>query len=130
VAFAAGVLSYCLWATATARHSGPENVILPFVWLCFAASLFSMPGWLLALPLVMLVQSARGWRFWLLLAVGTAIGPAVLVAINVAEWLIGGRVGDLAPLDSSLHLTGACVAAIVSLVYLLLFRRAQRRLPA
>ena len=42
--------------------------------------LLSLPGWLLAVPLVLKVRNIEGRRFWLCLAAGACFGPALVVA--------------------------------------------------
>lgn len=37
--------------------------------------LFALPGWFFALPFVLLFKDAEGARAWLILTIGTAIGP-------------------------------------------------------
>ncbi len=48
-----------------------------FLWF---ASFLVLPGWLIALPLVLSINRTDGWRLWLLAILGTLIGP-VLVGI-------------------------------------------------
>jgi len=127
IGFVVGVLSFSVWTTVAAGSAGQENVVDPMLWLCVVASIFALPGWLLALPMVLLVQRVDGWRFWAIWAIGTAIGPLVLIGFDLYEWLAGGRVGPCTDWGSSFHWTGAWVAAVTALVYLLLVRRAQRR---
>ncbi len=127
VGFAVGIVSFSVWTTVAAGSTGQLNLIDPMLWLCLAASMFALPGWLLALPMVLLVKRVDGWRFWAIWAMGTAIGPVVLIGFDLREWLAGGRAGRLADFGSSFHWTGAWVAAVAALVYLLLVRRAQRR---
>ena len=40
--------------------------------------LFALPGWLIALPFVVLLEDAQGWRGWFILLVGTCIGPGFM----------------------------------------------------
>ena len=40
--------------------------------------ILALPVWLLYLWLVLALEDAEGWRFWLILATGTLIGPAAL----------------------------------------------------
>src|SRR6516164_6659790 len=43
---------------------------------------FSIPGWLLAIPFVLLVRNIRGWRFWMYFALGACFGPALILAVG------------------------------------------------
>ena len=87
----------------------------------------SMPGWLLALPLVLLVRSVLGWRFWLYWAMGICIGPLIVL---VAERIAASRGLALAGIpggsDAAFYLATA-ISALSSLIYLLLLRRGQAR---
>jgi len=40
-------------------------------------------AWVVTLPLVLLISRFDGWRFWFLAASGTAVGPALLIALNL-----------------------------------------------
>lgn len=40
--------------------------------------LFALPGWLIALPFVVLLKDAEGWRGWFILLVGICIGPGFI----------------------------------------------------
>jgi hypothetical protein len=88
----------------------------------FALSIF---GWLLGIPYVLLVRNSQGSRFWIYLAVGTGIGPALVLSPFIYSLL--RRSLDTEPTD---YLYNACIAAVVSgltaLIYLLLLRQAQR----
>lgn len=55
-----------------ARYALPAVQIMP-VYL-----LFALPGLVLALPFVLFFKNAKGYRAWIMLAVGSIIGPAFL----------------------------------------------------
>jgi hypothetical protein len=40
-------------------------------------------GWLVTLPLVLLINRFDGWRFWVLALSGTFTGPALLIVLNL-----------------------------------------------
>jgi hypothetical protein len=87
----------------------------------------SFPGWLVALPLVLLIKNVRGWRFWMYWAIGICIGPAIVV---VVEWIAASRGLMLAGIPGGLataYLLSAAISGLSSLLYLLLVRRGQTR---
>lgn len=47
--------------------------------ILLAYALFALPGWVLSLPFVVLFRTATGYRFLLILLIGTAIGPAFML---------------------------------------------------
>jgi hypothetical protein len=87
----------------------------------------SLPGWLLALPLVLLVRNVRGWRFWIYWAIGICIGPLIVLLVErVAAsrgFVLAGMPGGS---DAAFYLATA-ISALSSLIYLLLVRRGQTR---
>jgi hypothetical protein len=85
----------------------------------------SLPGWLVALPLVLLIKNVRGWRFWMYWAIGICIGPAIVV---VVEWIAASRGFMLAGIPGGLvtaYFLSAAISGLSSLLYLLLVRRGQ-----
>ena len=48
---------------------------------------FSLPGWVLAIPVVLIVTNIRGWRFWVYFAIGCTIGPLLMFGIAIYEFL-------------------------------------------
>jgi hypothetical protein len=87
----------------------------------------SLPGWLLAIPVVLLVTNIDGWRFWMYLAIGICFGPALIFA---ASWFAATRGLSLAGFAggsmSLVYIAGA-VSGLATLFYLFLLRRAQAR---
>ena len=49
-----------------------------FLYVISIAIGFGYRAWIVALPAVLLFTNFRTWRFWALLALGTAIGPLTL----------------------------------------------------
>jgi hypothetical protein len=84
--------------------------------------LFSWPGWVAAVPAVLWLTDLRSWRFWVILALGTAIGPLTelveLAVLSHGRWKIGWFAVLFFP---------TIVAGISTLLYLLLLRGLQRR---
>lgn len=90
------------------------------LWLLPGYLFFALPVWILALPFVVALKDAEGWRGWLALLIGTALGLLAIVLLlksargpltwdYVARLLFHRRNGDF-PLVVSLPismLTGA-----------------------
>ena len=87
----------------------------------------SLPGWFLALPLVLLVRSVRGWRFWMLWIIGIALGPVIVLVVNWIALLQGlSLAGIPGGLTAAIYLSAA-ISGLSSLIYLLILRRGQTR---
>lgn len=54
-------------------------------WFFFirGAALIIAIAWVVTLPCTMLISRFDGWHFWLLAISGTAIGPSLLIALNL-----------------------------------------------
>lgn len=80
--------------------------------------LFAFPGWVLALPFVILFENADGWRTWAILAIGTAIGPCFILTWTLIA--SGGRIawqGNSFAIGMSL-----LVGFLITALYVLLLR--------
>lgn len=101
--------------------AGLSMMILSFdLWIIVP----SLVVWVLAVPIVLLVRNIRGWRFWMYLAIGISIGPAVVLA--VALYTGPGFAGILGSSMAAVYLAGA-VSGLTTLIYLLLLRLGQAR---
>ncbi len=113
-------------ATAHGYYSGMALVeeILVFdswmVLLCF-------PGWLAAVPMVLLVQDVSRWRFWAYWAAGACFGPALVVALALFDAVRAPDFEGFPQSSLSVVWTAGATSALTSLVYLLLLRRARNR---
>ena len=87
----------------------------------------SLPGWFVALPLVLLVRDVRRWRFWMYWIVGICFGPVIVLGVS---WIAAARGFSLAGVPggpmAAVYLAGA-ISGLSSLIYLLLLRRSQTR---
>jgi len=101
------------------------NGLLLFV--CYAL-IFSIPGWLLALPIVFVVANFRGWRFWMYWVIGSAIGPVVILGFALYSFLKSPKSAGFSPPIELVYLAAA-VSSLTTLIYLLLTKRAQRQRP-
>src|ERR1700691_4565995 len=52
---------------------------------------FSLPGWMIAIPIVVLVKNFGGWRLWVWGAAGFCIGPAFIFAVGIYGSLTNPR---------------------------------------
>ena len=87
----------------------------------------SLPGWFLALPLVLLVRNVRGWRFWMYWIIGICFGPAIVLIVN---WIATMRGFSIAGIHGGLTAAAylaAAISGLSSLIYLLLLRHGQAR---
>lgn len=87
----------------------------------------SLPGWLLALPLVLLIGNVRAWRFWVCWAAGICVGPLI---VYIVEWIAASRGFVLAGIPGGLttaYYLATAISALSSVFYLLLLRRGQTR---
>ena len=87
----------------------------------------SLPGWLLALPLVFLVRNLRGWRFWMYWAIGICIGPLIVLLVDRIAASRGLALAGIPGGLSSAYYLATAISGLSSLIYLLLLRRGQTR---
>lgn len=122
------VLALTMWEAFKRKGSNSGGVVDWLLSLWFVL-VFSLLGWLLAIPAVILVKQVSGWRFWMWWGVGTCIGPAVMWGLALPAFL-----ADLFSGSPPLHLDpwgvteSAAVACLTTLFYLLMLRRSQRAL--
>jgi hypothetical protein len=80
----------------------------------------SLPGWAVAVPLILAARSFCRWRFWAWLGAGTAIGPLL--------WLAWSLVTTKTRIDvTSMPAQCLVISFLGSLIYLRLLLRAQAR---
>ena len=119
------VLSFGLIAMATSVRYGWSHV-QPVLEILPVYLLFALPGWILALPFVLLFKDASGWRVWAILGIGSAIGPLFMLAVSLLsrhghlDWEADGfGVG-----------AAACIGTVTTVLYVVLLRRfAPRPMP-
>jgi hypothetical protein len=97
-----------------------------FFVLTFVIFGVSLAGWLIAIPLILMVNDVSRWRFWLYLGIGSSIGPALAYQGIVLPFLKSyqGRY-DQTPAVLVMVGISAIISCIAALSYLLLLRRAQ-----
>ena len=87
--------------------------------------LCSLPGWLLALPIIWLVNDLKTWRFWALLALGTGIGPLLMFAVALYTALTSTGFAEFTPEAKNLVFLATAISGLTTLIYLLLLRKPQ-----
>jgi MFS family permease len=90
---------------------------------------FSLPGWLLGLPFVLAVKDLRAWRFWLWFAIGTCIGPLLMVGLVLFQALHDPHLHFSSSLSEAMFFVclATGVSSLTTLIYLLLLRWAQKQ---
>jgi hypothetical protein len=128
------LLTLAIAAPCLGVLNSPHN---PKMWLTatvgflFYGFLFCFAGWLLALPLVVLIRRADGWHFWAALAVGSAIGPAIMILFAIYVGLksnlpLNAIFSHRDPMSITLTYLAAVLSLLTTLFFLLFLRRAQR----
>lgn len=115
------VLASILCSVLVARQSGfgLMTYLQNIFYLGFATFVCSLPGWVIALPAVLLVSNLRGWRFWAMLALGAGIGPLVMFAAALYFQIASPSSGHYAPEARNLVFLATGVSASASALYLL-----------
>jgi hypothetical protein len=110
-------------------HSSESVTLLQigagFAFFVAMVFLVSLPGWLLAIPIVLAVRNIAGWRFWMYFALGTFIGPIWILSMGLYFSLVSPHHAGFAPGPSDLYYRAVAVSSLTTLIYLLLLRRAQ-----
>ncbi len=106
-------------------HFNPIALITAIVFFDSWVVLLSLPGWLLGIPLVLLVKNIRGWRFWMYWAIGVCFGP--LLVLGVAFYNAARAPNFAGFPDSSMSIAwlAGAISGLATLFYLLLLRRGQ-----
>lgn len=108
---------------------GTHFSVVDLLWFIYPVLVFCLPGWVLALPVVLAVTNFRGWRFWFILAVGSCIGPIVILGLVLYSQLSDPHSGDFWA-GWGFFVLASAVSFITTLIYLLLIRDAQfRQIP-
>ena len=83
----------------------------------FFVSAVGLSGWLIAVPIVVLVRDYTGWRFWAWGAAGFAIGPAVVSGASLLVGFTG---------SAPYFLIATVVSGLSTAAYLLLVLRREQ----
>jgi hypothetical protein len=106
------------------KAEDPIGLFFGVTFLIFAVSL---AGWLIAIPLILMINNIAHWRFWLYLGIGSTIGP-ILAYLGMILPLLNSYKGHYDQTPTILVMVGgsAILSCIATASYLLLLRRAQR----
>jgi hypothetical protein len=119
----AAVVCCCAFGFALDGPSPDPLLKKLLAWLAILG-LFATPGWLLSLPAVFLIRRIDRFWFWLALAAGSCIGPAVMGATHLWAVIVRNPDNDLgANFGFDLIATGISIST--TLLYLYLLRRTQ-----
>jgi hypothetical protein len=80
----------------------------------------SLAGWLVAIPIVLLVRDYWGWRLWLWGTVGFCIGPTVVFSVGLYGYLTDPFSGSFVAGISGFLLLATLVSALSTCAYLFL----------
>jgi hypothetical protein len=84
----------------------------------------SLSGWLVAIPIVLLVRDYSGWRLWLWGAVGICIGPSVVFGFGLYGYLTDPLSAGFIAGISGFLLLAILVSALSTGAFLFLANRA------
>ena len=103
-----------------------EDPIRLFFGVTFLTFAVSLAGWLIAIPLILMVNNVSRWRFWLYLGIGSSIGPFLAYQGMILPCLKSYK-GHYSQVPAILVMvcSSAILSCIATLSYLLLLRRAQ-----
>jgi hypothetical protein len=96
--------------------------LLAFASLAPLFLLLSLVGWVGAIPAVILIKGFCRWRYWVYLALGTAIGPVFWLGFRMLTEKGAARFDFFA-----MPYQVTTVSFLIALIYILLFQRAQER---
>jgi hypothetical protein len=99
-----------------ARHLDLERIVVSS---CIVL-VVSLAGWLVAVPIVIIVKDYSGWRIWACGITGVCIGPFLIFGIGVYVFLTDPQSGKfLSGISGFMVLSGA-VSLLTTAMYLLL----------
>lgn len=113
----------CSLAVAGQKGLGPKTFIENAFYFGAAIFLCSLPGWIVAIPIVLFVSNFNGWRFWAMLALGAGIGPLVTFTVALYFQVNAPNHSHYAPEARNLVFLATAVSALTTLLYLLGVRR-------
>lgn len=105
------------------KSEDPIELFFVVTFLIFGVSL---AGWLIAIPLTLIVNNISRWRFWLYLGIGSSVGP-ILAYVGMILPFLRSYKGQYGQTPAILVIVSgsAILSCIATLAYLLLLRRAQ-----
>lgn len=116
-------LNAVLPRVGTAIRIRSEAVLPECLYFESVTFLCSLPGWFIAIPVVLFVSNFSGWRFWAMLALGAGIGPFVMFAIALYFQVISPNPSHHAPGARNLVFLATAVSTLTTALYLVVVRR-------
>jgi len=101
-----------------ASHIDPEQILVS---ACIVLG-FSLPGWLVAAPILILVKDYNGWRLWAWGITGICIGPSLIFGLAIYQHVEYPQSGALLSDTPAFMVLACAVSALATVVYLLLVR--------
>jgi hypothetical protein len=114
------IVTMALWILSTPR---PKLAFETAFFYGYFTLMWSIPGWIIAVPVVLLVGNYSGWRMWLWGAVGCCIGPALLLGLAAFSYLTEPLLAGFAPGSWKFLLMAGAVSSITTVAYLTLVKR-------
>jgi hypothetical protein len=105
-------------------HVDPVSLLIS---TCIVA-IASLSGWLVALPIVLLVRDYSRWRIWLWGAVGICIGPGVVIGMASYGFITERNSADFFTAIAGFLLLATLVSALSTCTYLFLSLRTKNSL--
>jgi len=118
-----GVITSLVSTLDDPRAKLDPGELIPFT--CIVV-IFSLTGWLAAIPFVLLVRDYSGWRVWLWGAAGISVGPGVLLAIGLYVSLTDPNFAGWSG-ESGFFVMSTAVSTLSTFSYLLLVLRPRGR---
>ena len=113
----------CSSALAGKKGFGPKAFIEDVFYFGAAIFLCSLPGWIVAIPVVLFVSNFNGWRLWAMLALGVGIGPLVMFTVALYLQVTSPNPSHYAPEARNLVFLATAVSALTTVLYLFGVRR-------
>lgn len=124
ISFASVLLTSLLFSVPFA-HRPDHNLRAWEQEVCLSGAaifLCSLPGWLVASPIVLFVSNFKGWRVWALFALGVGIGPLVIFTAALYFQATSPNSGPYAPEAKHLVFLATGVSTTATGLYLLFVR--------
>ncbi len=87
--------------------------------------ILSLPGWMLAIPIVLMVRNISGWRFWIYWVLGSCFGPMLVLGIALYSAVRAANFEAFPGNAASVVYLAGAISCLTTLLYLLLLRRGQ-----
>lgn len=114
-----GVAVVCaaLWILSAPRPKMGWETIVDYGYFTL---MWSFPGWLVAVPVVLLVKNYYGWRMWFWGGIGCCIGPLLLLGMAAFTFLTNPLFAGFASGSWKFLLLAGAVSSVTTAVYLML----------